>query len=82
MPVAELICKVRNSEQTFYRWKKKYSGLQVDQMRQFKQLQKENLGLKKIVPELTLDKAVLQDVLSKILKPSRRRQVATLASYA
>jgi putative transposase len=65
MAVSELIRKVGISEQTFYRWKKEYSGLQVDQARQFKVLQEENLRLKKIVAELTLDKAMLQDVLSK-----------------
>jgi putative transposase len=55
VPVVELIRKVGISEQTFYRWKAKYIGLEVDQVRQMKQL----------VAELTLDKAMLQDVLSK-----------------
>lgn len=53
------------SEQTFYRWKKKYCGLEVDQLRQMKQLQEENTRLKRIVADLTLDKAMLQDVLRK-----------------
>ena len=65
IPVAELIRQVGVSEQTFYRWKKKYSGLEVDQVRQLKQLQEENVRLKRIVADLTLDKAMLQDVLSK-----------------
>jgi putative transposase len=65
MAVGELIRKVGISEQTFYRWKKEYSGLEVDQVRQLKQLQDENSRLKKIVADLTLDKAMLQDVLSK-----------------
>ena len=65
MPVGELIRRVGISEQTFYRWKKEYSGLEVDQVRQLKQLQDENSRLKKIVADLTLDKAMLQDVLSK-----------------
>ena len=59
------IRKVGISEQTFYRWKAKYVGLEVDQVRQLKQLQEENLRLKQLVAELTLDKAMLQDVLSK-----------------
>ena len=65
--VAEVIRKVGISEQTFYRWKSKYAGLEVDQVRQMAQLQEENLLLlmKKLVAELTLDKAMLQDVLSK-----------------
>ena len=63
MPVAELIRRVGISEQTFYRWKKQYSNLEVDQVRQLKQLQDENGRLKKLVAELTLDRAMLQDVL-------------------
>jgi putative transposase len=65
VPVVELIRKAGISEQTFYRWKSKYVGLEVDQVRQMKQLQEENLRLKQLVAELTLDKAMLQDVLSK-----------------
>ena len=65
MPIAELIRRVGISEQTFYRWKKHYSNLEVDQVRQLKQLQDENGRLKKLVAELTLDRAMLQDVLRK-----------------
>ena len=65
VPLAELIRRVGVSEQTFYRWKKQYVGLEVDQVRQFKQLQEENTRLKQLVADLTLDKAMLQDVLSK-----------------
>jgi putative transposase len=65
LPVAELIRQVGISEQTFYRWKKQYSGLQSDQVRELKQLQDENARLKKLVAELSLDKAILQDVNSK-----------------
>jgi len=65
VPVVELIRKVGISEQTFYRWKAKYVGLEIDQVRQMKQLQEENLRLKQLVAELTLDKTMLQDVLSK-----------------
>ena len=53
------------SEQTFYRWKKQYSGLQPDQARELKQLQEENARLKKLVADLSLDKAILQDVAKK-----------------
>jgi putative transposase len=65
MPVADVIRQMGISEQTFYRWKKQYAGLQSDQVREFKQLQDENVRLKKVVAELTLDKAILQDVVSK-----------------
>jgi putative transposase len=53
------------SEQTFYRWRKQYVELDVDQVRQPKQLQEENPRLKLLVADLTIDKAMLQDVLSK-----------------
>ncbi len=65
VPLAELIRRVGISEQTFYRWKKQYVGLEVDQVLQLKQLQEENSRLKRLVADLTLDKAMLQDVLSK-----------------
>jgi putative transposase len=65
VPVAEVIRKAGISEQTFYRWKANYAGLEVDQVRQMAQLQEENLRLKKLVAELVLDKTMLQDVLSK-----------------
>jgi len=65
LPVADLIRHVGISEQTYYRWKKQYSGLQSDQARELKQLQDENARLKKLVAELSLDKAILQDVTSK-----------------
>ena len=67
IPVAELIRQAGITEQTLYRWKKQYKGLETDQVRQFKQLQEENGKLKKLVAELSLDKAMLQDVLSKKL---------------
>ena len=67
VPVAELIRKVGISEQTFYRWKRQYVGLEVDQVRQMKQLQEENTRLKQLVAELSLDKTMLQDVLRKKL---------------
>jgi len=67
VPVVELIRQVGISEQTFYRWKKQYTALEVDQVRQLKQLQEENVRLKRVVADLTLDKVMLQDVLSKKL---------------
>jgi putative transposase len=65
IPVAELIRQVGVSEQTFYQWKKRYTGLEIDQVRQLKQIAEENARLKRIVADLTLDKAMLQDVLRK-----------------
>jgi putative transposase len=65
MPVADLVRQLGISEMTYYRWKKKYAGLESDQVRELKQVLDENTRLKKLVAELSLDKAVLQDVLSK-----------------
>ena len=65
VPVTELIRKVGISEQTFYRWKKQYVGLESDQVREMKHLQDENSRLKQLVAELSLDKTMLQDVLRK-----------------
>ena len=65
LPVADLIRQVGISERTFYRWRKKYSGLESDQAHELKQLQDENARLKKLVAELSLDKAILQDINSK-----------------
>jgi putative transposase len=67
VPIAELIRKVGITEPTYYRWKAKYAGLEVDQVRQIKQLRDENTRLKQLVAELTLDKTMLQDVLRKKL---------------
>ncbi len=65
VPIAELIRRVGISEQTFYRWKKLYVGLEVDQVRRLKQVEEENARLKKLVADLTLDKVMLQDVPAK-----------------
>jgi putative transposase len=65
VPVVEVCRQAGITEQTFYRWKKKYMGLEIDQVRQLKQLQEENARLKRLVADLTLDKTMLQDVLSK-----------------
>jgi len=67
VPVAELIRQAGISEQTFYWWKKHYVGLEVDQVRQLRQVQEENVRLKRLVAELMLDKTMLQDVLAKKL---------------
>jgi len=48
-------------EQTYYRWRKDYGGLRVDQARRFKELEKENARLKKLVADLSLDNAILRE---------------------
>jgi transposase-like protein len=49
------------TEQTYYRWRKEYGGLQVDQARRFKDLEKENARLKKLVADLSLDNQILKE---------------------
>jgi putative transposase len=65
MRVAEICRKMGISEQTFFRWKKKYGGLGVAELRRLRPLEEENRQLKRLVADLTLDKQMLQDVLSK-----------------
>jgi putative transposase len=65
LPIAGLIRMVGISEQTFYRSKKKYAGPELQQAREFKQLAEENGWPKRLAAKLSLDKAVLQDVLAK-----------------
>jgi putative transposase len=67
VPLSELLRGIGVSEQTFYRWKKQYVGMEVDQVRQLKQLQEENTRLKQVAADLTLDKTMLQDVLAKTI---------------
>ena len=63
--VKELVRKMGITEQTFYRWKKKYGGMGVSELRRLRQLEDENRRLKQMVADLSLDKVMLQDVLSK-----------------
>ncbi len=64
-PVAEIVRRLEISEQTFYRWKKKYAGLMPSELKRLRQLEDENTRLKQMVAELSLDKHMLQEVLSK-----------------
>ena len=65
--VAELIRTMGISEQTFYRWKKQYAGLGVSELRELRQLREENTKLKSLVADLSLDKHILQEIVSKKL---------------
>ena len=56
--------KLGIAEQTLIRWRKEYGGLRVDQVRRFKELEKENIRLKRLVADLSLDKAILKDAAS------------------
>ena len=65
VPVVEICRKVEVSEATFYRWKKKFAGMGVAELRRLKQLEEENRKLKQWVADLSLDKRMLQDVVKK-----------------
>ena len=61
----EQVCKkLEISNQTYYRWKKEYGGMKIEQAKRLKELEKENAQLKKVVAELTLDKLILKEALS------------------
>ena len=67
VPVEEVCRKLGVSQPTFYRWKKKFDGMGVEELRRLKSLEEENKRLKALVADLSLDKQILQDVLSKKL---------------
>lgn len=62
---ADIVREHNISEQTFYRWKSKYGGMDVSEAKRLKQLEEENRRLKEIVADLSLDNRILKDVISK-----------------
>lgn len=64
-PVGDICRKLGITEQTFYRWKKKFGGLGVPELRELRQLREENQKLKGLVADLSLDKTILQEALRK-----------------
>ena len=66
-PVSEITRKMGISEPTFYRWKQKFDGMGVGEVRCLKQLEEENRKLKQLVADLSLDKSMLQDALKEKL---------------
>jgi putative transposase len=61
----EQVCKqLQISDATYYKWRKQYGQMKLDQVRQLKTLQKENTRLKKLVADLSLDNAILKEALS------------------
>ena len=61
MPRIDAIRQISVTEQTYYRWRKQYGGMGVDQLKELKRLQKENDQLRKAVSDLTLDKLILKE---------------------
>jgi transposase-like protein len=64
------------SEQTYYRWRKEYGGMQVSQAKRMKELEKENQHLRRAVADLTVDNLILKE--AKLLSPERRRRCVVL----
>ena len=60
--VPQMCRKIGIAEQTYYRWRKEYGSLSVDQARRLKEIEKENIRLKKLVADLSLDKAILKEI--------------------
>ena len=60
--VAEAVRQLGVTEQTYYRWRKEYGGMRVEQAKRLKDLEKENASLKKLVADLSLDNAILKEV--------------------
>ncbi len=60
--VGEACRKIGITEQTYYRWRKEYGGLRVEQAKRLKDLEKENARLKKLVADISLDNAILKEV--------------------
>ena len=60
--IIEAVRKLGIAEQTYYRWRKEYGGMRVDQARRLKELEQENARLKKLVADLSLDNAILKEV--------------------
>ena len=65
--VKEVIRQLGITEQTFYRWKRKYGGMDPSDLRKLRLLEEENKKLKQMVADLSLDKAMLQEVIEKKL---------------
>ena len=61
MPIAEASRTIGVTEQTYYRWRKEYGGLKVEQAKKLKTLEKENARLKKLVADISLDNAILKE---------------------
>ena len=64
LPTPQVCKKLGISDQTYYRWRKEYGGLRVDQAKRLKQLEQENARLKKVVADLALDNSILREVAS------------------
>ena len=62
--VADIIRHLGGSDVTYYRWRKEYGGLKVDQTKRFKELEKENVRLERLLADAELDKSILREAAS------------------
>ena len=74
-PMVEICRKLGITEQTFYRWKRKFACMGVAELRRLREVEEENRRLKQLVAYLTLDKQMLQEACEKLLKPAQKRAV-------
>lgn len=79
-PVVEICRKLRVTEQTFYRWKKKFGDLGTPEVRELRQLRDENRKLKQLVADLSLDKSILQESLRKDGEPGAATHLGALGA--
>jgi putative transposase len=74
--IGEASRKIGVTEQTYYRWRKEYGGMRVEQARRLKELEKEDARLKKLVADLSLDNSILKEAArGKLLSPPKRRKL-------
>ncbi len=74
--VGEAARKIGVTEQTYYRWRREYGGMKIEQVKRLKELEKENTRLKRLVADLSLDNAILKEAdEAKLLSPSKRRKM-------
>ena len=63
-PLAEVMRQLGISDATYYKWRKEYGGLKVDQAKRYKELELENQRLRKVVADLTIDNSILKEITS------------------
>jgi putative transposase len=81
--VTDICRKMGVSQAAFYTWKKQYAGMGVQELREMRQLREENGRLKRLVADLSLDRQILQEIVSKkLIKPRQRRRLARWAQEA
>jgi putative transposase len=60
-PLVEIVRQLGISDATYYKWRKEYGGLQIDQAKRYKELEQENQRLRKVVADLTIDNSILKE---------------------